>query len=80
MPIALLLQRLPLIKTLSIFVFIWGVVCILTVVVTSYKGLIVQRVFLGLMEVSFAYQGTVDDAVFRIPWIRHGHFALVHQA
>ncbi|KAG7095233.1 hypothetical protein E1B28_006007 [Marasmius oreades] len=31
---------------------IWGVVCILTVVVTSYRGLVVQRVFLGIVESS----------------------------
>lgn len=50
-PISLLLQRLPLVKTLSAFILIWGVTCILTVVVTSYQGLVVQRVFLGVFEV-----------------------------
>jgi carbon starvation protein CstA len=52
LPIALLLQRLPIVKTLSAFVFIWGVVCILTVVVKDYPGFVVQRFFLGLTEVS----------------------------
>ncbi|KAL0570910.1 hypothetical protein V5O48_011050 [Marasmius crinis-equi] len=52
LPIALLLQRLPLVKTLSALIFIWGVICILTVVVTSYPGLVVQRVFLGIAESS----------------------------
>jgi hypothetical protein len=31
--------------------FLWGVVVILTVVIESYQGLVVQRVFLGLLEV-----------------------------
>jgi hypothetical protein len=40
------------VKTLSAFIFVWGLVCILTVVVEDYRGLVVQRVFLGLTEVS----------------------------
>ncbi|CEQ40197.1 SPOSA6832_01764 [Sporobolomyces salmonicolor] len=32
--------------------FFWGVTVILTVVVTSYEGLVVQRVFLGVLESS----------------------------
>jgi len=52
LPLALILQRLPIVKTLAGFIFIWGVVCLLTVVVKDYKGLVVQRVFLGLTEVS----------------------------
>jgi hypothetical protein len=55
LPIALLVQRLPIVKTLSAFIFVWGLVCILTVVVEDYTGLVVQRVFLGLTEVSWAY-------------------------
>lgn len=51
LPIALILQRLPIVKTLAAFIFVWGVVCLLTVVVKDYKGLVVQRVFLGLTEV-----------------------------
>lgn len=31
--------------------FLWGVVVILTVVIESYEGLVVQRVFLGFLEV-----------------------------
>ncbi|KAK0240682.1 major facilitator superfamily domain-containing protein [Armillaria nabsnona] len=50
LPIALILQRVPLVKTLSAFIFLWGVICMLTVVVTSYPGLIVQRIFLGMAE------------------------------
>ncbi|SCV73869.1 BQ2448_6299 [Microbotryum intermedium] len=49
---ALLLQRFPTAKILSLCIFLWGVVCILTVVVTSYEGLVVQRVFLGALESS----------------------------
>ncbi|GAA6015957.1 hypothetical protein JCM11491_007125 [Sporobolomyces phaffii] len=52
LPFALLLQRLPLAKTLSACIFFWGVTVILTVVVKSYEGLVVQRVFLGVLESS----------------------------
>lgn len=50
LPFALLLQRFPIAKALSLIIFLWGVTVILTVVVKDYKGLIVQRVFLGLLE------------------------------
>jgi hypothetical protein len=43
------------VKTLSAFIFVWGLVCILTVVVEDYRGLVVQRVFLGLTEVSLKW-------------------------
>lgn len=33
---------------------LWGVTVILTVVAQGYKGLIIQRVFLGVLEVRFA--------------------------
>ncbi|KAL8286127.1 hypothetical protein RQP46_004615 [Phenoliferia psychrophenolica] len=52
LPMALMLQRLPLARTLSLLIFLWGVTVILTVVVSSYQGLIVQRVFLGVLESS----------------------------
>ncbi|GAA5980577.1 hypothetical protein JCM5350_004353 [Sporobolomyces pararoseus] len=52
LPFALLLQRLPLAKTLSACIFFWGVTVILTVVVKSYQGLVIQRVFLGVLESS----------------------------
>ncbi len=52
LPISLLLSRFPLIRSLALCVFVWGIVCILTVVVTNYPGLVVQRVALGLVEVS----------------------------
>lgn len=51
LPFALVLQRLPLARTLGIAIFVWGVVTMLTVVVKNYKGLVVQRVFLGIVEV-----------------------------
>ena len=50
LPIALVLQRLPLAKALSILIFIWGVIVILTVTVHNYHGAIAQRFFLGLVE------------------------------
>lgn len=49
-----MLQRLPLARTLGIMIILWGLVTILTVVVTDFKGLVVQRVFLGIVEVSSA--------------------------
>ncbi|GAA5953621.1 hypothetical protein JCM21900_003365 [Sporobolomyces salmonicolor] len=52
LPFSLLLQRAPLAKTLAACIFLWGVTVILTVVVTSYEGLVVQRVFLGVLESS----------------------------
>ncbi|GAA5827780.1 hypothetical protein JCM5353_006415 [Sporobolomyces roseus] len=52
LPFALILQRLPLAKTLSACIFLWGVCVILTVVVKNYEGLVVQRVFLGVLESS----------------------------
>ncbi|EJT96617.1 MFS general substrate transporter [Dacryopinax primogenitus] len=50
LPIALLLQRLPVAKALSTLIFVWGVIVILTVTVTSFPGAVVQRFFLGLVE------------------------------
>ncbi len=47
---ALIFARVQLARAAAIVVFLWGVVCILTVVVQNYQGLVVQRVFLGLME------------------------------
>ncbi len=60
LPIALILQRVPLVKTLSAFIFLWGVICMLTVVVTSYPGLVVQRIFLGMVEVSVKHSPPQD--------------------
>ncbi|WVQ68063.1 uncharacterized protein L199_006269 [Kwoniella botswanensis] len=50
LPMGLIFTRFPLAKTASFFVLIWGIICILTVVVHSYRGFVVQRVFLGLAE------------------------------
>lgn len=47
---ALLFARLPLARTAGVLVFIWGVVCILTVVCHNYPGFVAQRFFLGLTE------------------------------
>ncbi|CAE7140147.1 unnamed protein product [Rhizoctonia solani] len=49
-PMSFLLQKFPVGKTLSLMVILWGVIVMLTVVVTSYPGIIVQRVFLGVIE------------------------------
>ncbi|CAE6491324.1 unnamed protein product [Rhizoctonia solani] len=49
-PMSFLLQKFPVGRTLSLMVILWGVVVMLTVVVTSYPGIIVQRVFLGVIE------------------------------
>lgn len=50
LPGALLFARLNLRWAAGTVVVLWGLVAILTVVVADYKGLIVQRVFLGLLE------------------------------
>ncbi|GAA6019306.1 hypothetical protein JCM10207_001255 [Rhodosporidiobolus poonsookiae] len=52
LPFALLLQRVPLAKTLSLLILLWGITAILTVVCHSYEGIVVQRVFLGVLESS----------------------------
>ncbi|BGO93168.1 hypothetical protein NBRC10512_007581 [Rhodotorula toruloides] len=52
LPFALLLKRVNAVKTLGVLVLLWGVVVCLTVVCTSYQGLVVQRVFLGVLESS----------------------------
>ncbi|BGP49813.1 hypothetical protein JCM10450v2_005718 [Rhodotorula kratochvilovae] len=54
LPFAILLQRLPLAKTLSVCIFLWGITALLTIVCTSYEGLVVQRVFLGVLESSIS--------------------------
>ncbi|KAL7423621.1 hypothetical protein Q5752_001202 [Cryptotrichosporon argae] len=50
LPIALILARLNLRYAAGGAVTIWGVVCMLSVVCTNYKGFYVQRIFLGLLE------------------------------
>ncbi|KAJ9635001.1 hypothetical protein H2204_005956 [Knufia peltigerae] len=49
-PAAFLAQKLPLGKYLAGTVVIWGAVTMLTAVVSSYPGLMVQRFFLGFCE------------------------------
>ncbi|KAB5594128.1 transport protein [Ceratobasidium theobromae] len=49
-PMSFLLQRFPVGKTLALMVILWGVVVMLTIVVKSYHGIVVQRVFLGVIE------------------------------
>ena len=65
--------------------FLWGVVVILTVVIESYQGLVVQRVFLGLLEVRI-YRPLSSGlnltrlarlAVVRLAGFRHDHDAMV---
>jgi MFS family permease len=50
LPMALVFARFNLSYTAGIVVTLWGVVAILTVVVHNFPGLVVQRVFLGLLE------------------------------
>lgn len=50
LPMALLFVRLPLAKTAGVLVCIWGIICLLTVVCTDYRGFVAQRFFLGLIE------------------------------
>lgn len=50
LPIALLLQSLPLGKASAGCVFIWGAIVFLTCACTSYEGLTAQRFFLGFVE------------------------------
>ncbi|WWC90707.1 uncharacterized protein L201_005644 [Kwoniella dendrophila CBS 6074] len=50
LPMGLIFTRFPLAKTASLFVLIWGIICILTVTINSYHGFVIQRVFLGLAE------------------------------
>ena len=45
-----MLQRLPLAKALSTLIFIWGIIVMLTVTVTTFHGAVAQRFFLGLVE------------------------------
>ena len=47
---ALIFARAPLTKTCALVVFVWGIVCILTVVCHNFAGFVAQRFFLGLME------------------------------
>lgn len=41
-------------KTLSLLVFLWGLCVLCTIFVRDYKGLIIQRVFLGVLEACVA--------------------------
>ena len=82
LPIALLLQRVPLVKALSVFIFAWGLICLLTIVVTGYVGLVVQRIFLGIVEVCFRpglNQSDLELLVLCISGIRSDHCALVYE-
>lgn len=54
LPLALALQRFPVAKTLSLLVFLWGLCVLCTIFVRDYKGLIIQRVFLGVLEACVA--------------------------
>ncbi|KAI0818858.1 MFS general substrate transporter [Irpex lacteus] len=50
LPIALILQRLPVVKALSALIFLWGSVVMLMVTATNFHGAIAQRFFLGMIE------------------------------
>ncbi|KAF2491956.1 MFS general substrate transporter [Lophium mytilinum] len=49
-PMAFMLQRFNLGRILGGMVLIWALVCMLTATVTSWRGLYVQRFFLGVVE------------------------------
>jgi len=49
-PMTLTLQRFNLGRVLGFVVILWGGVCMCTAAVTTYKGLYVQRFFLGFVE------------------------------
>lgn len=49
-PMTFALQRFSLSKVLGPVVILWALICMLTVAVTSFKGLFVQRFFLGFVE------------------------------
>ncbi|ODN73329.1 hypothetical protein, variant [Cryptococcus amylolentus CBS 6039] len=50
LPMGLIFARAPLVKTAALCVLIWGLVAILTVVCTNYRGFVAQRVILGFVE------------------------------
>lgn len=49
-PAMVLAQRFPIEKVASSLVTVWGVCLILTTVCTTWRGLLVQRFFLGFLE------------------------------
>jgi MFS family permease len=49
-PMVYLLQRFNVSRTLGPIVLIWAVLCASTAGVTSWKGLLVQRFFLGMYD------------------------------
>lgn len=49
-PMTFVLQRLHIGRVLGIVVIIWGMIAMLTATVTSWRGLIAQRFFLGFVE------------------------------
>lgn len=51
-PMALMAQRFKIAYFLGTCIFIWGVIVLLTPAITTWQGLCVQRVFLGVVESS----------------------------
>ena len=49
-PMTLMLQRFHLGRVLGVLVILWGMIAMLTAAVTSWRGLFVQRFFLGFLE------------------------------
>lgn len=47
-PVSQALQRLPFIKTMSVFIIIWGIILCCHAAATSAGGIIAARVFLGI--------------------------------
>ena len=49
-PMTLLVQRYHIGRILCIVIVLWGIIAMLTAIVTSWQGLFVQRFFLGFVE------------------------------
>jgi MFS family permease len=58
-PVALLAQRYPTAKVVAISVFLWSIIVMATAACTSYAGLMVNRLFLGVTEACVAPVFTV---------------------
>ena len=49
-PMTFVVQRFPIGRVLGILIVLWGIIATLTAAVTSWRGLFVQRFFLGFVE------------------------------
>lgn len=63
-PLAFLAQRFKIAKMTGLYVLIWGVILILSIVVKDYKTAYVQRFFLGLFEAGVSPAYTLITSMF----------------